>query len=456
MNPRTLSGANTDNNVMNARSMSGLNNHTTAGDVFLNGSPNAFTGTNTFDVNLPTSTVNPALSDIAANTLLNKNAADKLYGTGAGDVTQAGNNVFTGTNTFNVNRPTSTLTSTPSSTDFITRQDADSLFANSFDSRITINTTDIANNTVNIATANGNISQNTTDIATNTSAIATANSNITQNTTDIATNTTAIATANSNITQNTTDIASNTSAIATANTNITANTNAINTLDGEVVKTSGDQTISGVKTFNDVPICSTQPTSDSQLANKQYVDSKSGVDSTIGTIIEEQVQQHTANSPEPRNLNVVMSVSSQIADTLEVGNDASYITLTSTGIWSIQASFLVGSAGADNNSKKQIDQLMIGLGDNENYPNLGGDGTSNRIEGVAFGGDRVNYNSNKNYRSITITYVCDEVGQKIYLFSFIHVRSTQNSAQIVTVSLSTQPESTFNFMRAIKIAMLPD
>ena len=439
MNPRTLSGADTDNNVMNARSMSGLNNHTNAGDVFLNGSPNAFTGTNTFDVNLPTSTVNPPLSDIAGNTLLNKNAADKLYGTGAGDVTQAGNNVFTGTNTFNVNRPTSTLTSTPSSTDFITKQDADTLF----DGRISTNTTDIANNTVNIATANGNITQNTTDIATNTSAIATANSNISQNTTDIAT-------ANTNIT-------ANTNAIATANTNITANTNAISTLDGEVVKTSGDQTISGVKTFNDVPICSTQPTSNNQLANKQYVDSQSGgVDDSIGTVLEEQVQQHTANSAEPRNLNVIMSVSSQLSsNTLDVGPDASYITLTSTGIWSIQASILVGTVGSDANSKKQIDQFMIGFGDNVNYANLGGDGLSNRQSGggVAFSGG--SYDSNKNYRNISILYVNETVNQRIYLFSFIHVRSTSNTAQQVTTTISTQPEANFNYIRAIKIAMLP-
>lgn len=38
------------------------------------------------------------------------------------------------------------------------------------------------------------------------------------------------------------------------------------------VQTSGNQTIAGTKTFSAVPVCSTKCTSDTQLANKQYVD----------------------------------------------------------------------------------------------------------------------------------------------------------------------------------------
>ena len=49
---------------------------------------------------------------------------------GAGDVTLAGDpNAFTGTNTYDVNRPTSTLTNTPAATEFITKQDAEREFA---------------------------------------------------------------------------------------------------------------------------------------------------------------------------------------------------------------------------------------------------------------------------------------------------------------------------------------
>tara|TARA_B100002052_G_scaffold51881_2_gene45099 strand:+ start:28592 stop:29497 length:906 start_codon:yes stop_codon:yes gene_type:complete len=180
------------------------------------------------------------------------------------------------------------------------------------------------------------------------------------------------------------------------------------------------------------------------------------VHTSIGTTITETIL-HTYTGSSTKNLNVVMSTSSQLSNyTLAVGDNALYLTLTSTGIWSIQASILVGTAGSDANSKKQIDQFMIGLGDNNEFPNLGGDGLSNRQSGggVAYSGGA--YNSNKNYRTITITYVNNTVNQDIYLFSFIHVRSTENSARQVTTTLSSQPESNFNFMKAIKIAVLPE
>ena len=38
------------------------------------------------------------------------------------------------------------------------------------------------------------------------------------------------------------------------------------------VSTSGNETITGLKTFSSVPICSTQPTNNNQLVNKEYVD----------------------------------------------------------------------------------------------------------------------------------------------------------------------------------------
>lgn len=52
-------------------------------------------------------------------------------GGGGGDVSLAGNpNAFTGTNTYDVNRPTSTIATTPSATDLITKQNADTLYTN--------------------------------------------------------------------------------------------------------------------------------------------------------------------------------------------------------------------------------------------------------------------------------------------------------------------------------------
>tara|TARA_Y100000385_G_scaffold163908_1_gene169853 strand:- start:4728 stop:5915 length:1188 start_codon:yes stop_codon:yes gene_type:complete len=98
-----------------------------AGDVKLDGDPNAFTGTNTYDVNRPTSTLT---STPAATDFITKQDGENLFTSSTGDALLAGANAFTGTNTFNSNRPTSTLTSTIAATDFITKQNADTLYTN--------------------------------------------------------------------------------------------------------------------------------------------------------------------------------------------------------------------------------------------------------------------------------------------------------------------------------------
>jgi hypothetical protein len=85
---------------MNARSLSGINDVTSNGDVALTMNARSMSGIN------------------------------DTFG-GGGDVFQAGNpNTFTGTNTFNTNRPTSTLATTPGSNDFITKSDGEALFTN--------------------------------------------------------------------------------------------------------------------------------------------------------------------------------------------------------------------------------------------------------------------------------------------------------------------------------------
>ena len=56
-------------------------------------------------------------------------------------------------------------------------------------------------------------------------------------------------------------------------------------LDGNNVKLTGDQTIAGIKTFSSVPICATMPTTNNQLANKQYVDMAVGADTLTNVLI---------------------------------------------------------------------------------------------------------------------------------------------------------------------------
>jgi len=60
---------------------------------------------------------------------------------------------------------------------------------------------------------------------------------------------------------------------------ITTNANDISTLDGEVVKVTGAQSVAGVKTFTNSPIVPT-PTTDFQVATKKYVDDNAGGSTT--------------------------------------------------------------------------------------------------------------------------------------------------------------------------------
>ena len=113
---------------MNARSMSGINDEAssgTSGDVTQAGTNN-FTGTNTFNVNRPTSTIAGG-AGLTGDDFITKDDFDTL--TSVSDVTQAGTNNFTGTNTFNVNRPTSTIVGGVglAGDDFITKDDFDTL-----------------------------------------------------------------------------------------------------------------------------------------------------------------------------------------------------------------------------------------------------------------------------------------------------------------------------------------
>ena len=108
--------------------MSGINDVAssgTSGDVTQAGTNN-FTGTNTFNVNRPTSTIGGGVG-LTGDDFITKDDFDTL--TTTSDVTQAGTNNFTGTNTFNVNRPTSTIAGGVglAGDDFITKDDFDTL-----------------------------------------------------------------------------------------------------------------------------------------------------------------------------------------------------------------------------------------------------------------------------------------------------------------------------------------
>ena len=84
-----------------SRTMNGIAS-SGAGDVKLDGNPNAFTGNNTFDINLPTSTLTTTTSN---DDFITKAIGDTIYGSGTGDAILSGGSSaspqqFTGFNVF--------------------------------------------------------------------------------------------------------------------------------------------------------------------------------------------------------------------------------------------------------------------------------------------------------------------------------------------------------------------
>ena len=221
------------------RSMNGINNIEVNNIEFPDGSTissasslvqldtnNNFTGNNTFNVNLPTSTKTPLIGDINNNTMLNKASADLLYSqTDENDYPTA----FTRNGTTGVITLTTADTGTPLS--------GDTTFTSITDAQILA----IGDNTTAIATNTTAIGDIRTDIATNTTAIG-------NNTTDIATNTTAIG-------NNTTDIATNTTNIGTTNEKTDINTENISTINTAITRidaslSSLQTQINNIITFN--------------------------------------------------------------------------------------------------------------------------------------------------------------------------------------------------------------
>ncbi|EOH4413978.1 hypothetical protein ACLQ5Z_000007 [Campylobacter coli] len=67
--------------------------------------------------------------------------------------------------------------------------------------------------------------------------------------------------------------------------NQVANKSYVDTVGNNKVALSGNQTIAGTKTFSALPVCSITPTTSNHLVNKSYVDSKvSSASSTAGTV----------------------------------------------------------------------------------------------------------------------------------------------------------------------------
>jgi len=200
---------------------------------------NAFTGNNSFNQNLPTSTQSPTTS----TQLTTKAYVDSVAG---GGVTLAGTNAFTGNNSFNSNLPTSTQTPT-TSTQLTTKTFVDSAISTAISGLSTVYSTianEVKTNTANAFTSTNSFNQN---LPTSTLTPTTSTQLTTKTFVD--------------------------SAISTA---ISGLSTVYSTLTNEV-KTNTANAFTSTNSFNNnLPTSTLTPTTSTQLATKAYVDSVAG------------------------------------------------------------------------------------------------------------------------------------------------------------------------------------
>jgi len=256
-----------------------------------------YSGINTYNT-LPRSNVTPTLS----NQLITKAYADATYtggGGGGGDVTAGGNNAFSGLNTFNTNLPTSTATPT-TSTQLVTKNYTDSTFQtianmSNYLSNATAGSTyaplasPTLTGTPNAPTAS--INTNTTQIATTafvnnqgylTSALASSTYQLISSMSSYLTSATAASTYQliSNMSSYATLASPALTGTPTAptaangtNTTQIANTAFVIANSANFVLLSANNAFTGTNTFNtSLPTSTLTPTTSSQFVTKAYAD----------------------------------------------------------------------------------------------------------------------------------------------------------------------------------------
>ena len=171
------------------------------------------------------------------------------------------NNNFTAFNTYNENLPTSTKTP-ESDNQFTTKSYVDNQDANDYPTAFTRNGT---TGDITLTTANTGV-----PLSGDTTITSITNAEILQiatNTGDIEDNTLAITGLTTATNECFDDVAINGNDLTFSRVD-DENPKTITT---DFVDKSNDQTIGGIKTFSSVPICSTEPTTDNELANRSYV-----------------------------------------------------------------------------------------------------------------------------------------------------------------------------------------
>jgi hypothetical protein len=128
----------TDDSIVNKRKNDTL--YSSVANQVKDNTANAFTSTNSYNVNFPTSTL-PTSTTITTSSIVNKGMNDTLYSTLANQVKTNTANAFTSTNSFNSNFPTSTLpTSTTITTSSIVNKGMNDTLYSSVENQVKTNT----------------------------------------------------------------------------------------------------------------------------------------------------------------------------------------------------------------------------------------------------------------------------------------------------------------------------
>jgi hypothetical protein len=217
----------------------------------------------------------------------------------------------------------------------------------------------------------------------------------------------------------------------------------VDTLDAQNVKLTGNQTIAGIKTFNDIPVCATMPTNNDQLANKQYVDSAISADTLANVLV-------AGNSAGANQINMNNNKIINCADPTLAQDVATKNYVDALPAETLTATLIAGnSAGANtiNMNNNQINNCADPLLPQDVATKIYVDTrpaeslSATLIAGNSAGANQINMNSNKIINCLNPTNPQD-VATKNYVDNAIP--GTPTLAQVLTAGNTANMDINMN------------
>lgn len=174
----------------------------------------------------------------------------------------------------------------------------------------------------------------------------------------------------------------------------------------EIPSLSVNNTWTGTQTFNNPPVCNTEPTNDNQLANKAYVDSVVGSGDSIPLSISNQMATYDATTLQSVKYDFGNNTYSIFGT-----SETSFTTKTRTsGNLEKTADVIIGTAGAYaipddllphfGLSMKEMGQIPIGFSVTSNGNNIGGLGIGGTTDALVLWGGKTTAGTGANCLSI--------------------------------------------------------